>query len=186
MKTRTKIILNATLSVAITIAVVWAFQKYNTPKVGYVKSQIIIQDYKEMISASDQFDQELKLVQNNLDTLQARYEALRAREFQITEKEKKEWTYQIQVAQNEFENYNMQVSQQMEARRNELTGKVLQTINDYIQKYGKDNNYKMILGTTNDGSILYGLESDDLTQIILAQMNEAYALKGGSTNKLSK
>ncbi len=172
-----KLILNIFIMLVIATGAAWAFQKYNNPKVGYVKSQLILQDYKEMVAASDQFNGELKMVQGNLDTLQSRCEKLKAQEAQVADKDRKDWAYRLSVAQGEYEKYNQQVSEQMQSRRDELTKKVLANVNDFIQKYGKDNNYKLILGTTDDGSILYGREGDDLTDVILSQLNDTYAAK---------
>lgn len=170
-------LINVFLTLIISVGIVWGFQKYNSPKIGYIKSATILQDYKEMIENSEQFNNELKIVQTNLDTLKTRYEKLKEQEPLITEKEKNNWSYRLGIAQNEFEKYNQQASEQMQARRAELTKKVLEKINDLIQKYGKENNYKLILGTTEEGSILYGVEKDDLTQTILTLLNDAYQSK---------
>jgi outer membrane protein len=146
---------------------------YKSPKIGYVKSQVILRDYKEMINASKQFDEELKVVQGNLDTLKSRYDRLRVQEPTIPATQQKDWMYRVSVAQEEFEKYNMQVSEQMQERREELTEKVLVTINESIQQYGKENGYQFIFGATTDGSILYGREGDDLTQAILTTLNQS-------------
>jgi outer membrane protein len=171
------ILINIFFTLLISVGVVWIFQKYTTPKIGYIKSSVVLQDYKEMIEVTEQFNNELKVVQTNLDTLKSRYEKLKEQEPLIGPKEKTNWSYRLGIAQNEFEKYNQQASEQMQARRNELTKKVLENINNYIQQYAKENNYKLILGTTDDGSILYGLETDDLTQTILNQLNDAYQAK---------
>lgn len=171
------IIVNSIASLIITILVVFAYSKWNNPKIGYIKSAIILQDYKEMQDVNEQFNKELKIVQTNLDTLRGRYEKLKMAEPLITEKEKKNWLYRLEVAQGEFEKYNQQASEQMDARKNELSQKVLGKVNDFIQQYGKENKYKLILGTTSEGSILYGEDGDDLTQIILTRLNENYGSK---------
>jgi outer membrane protein len=153
---------------------VWCFSKWNTPKIGYVKSPIIIQEYKEMQDAQKKFEEEVKVVQMNSDTLKRRYERLLSMEGSVNNKERKEWLHRLEIAQEEFGKYNHQASEQIENRKNEMSQNVLMRINDYIQNYGKENHYKLILGTTSEGSILYGEEGDDLTQVILNKLNEAY------------
>lgn len=171
------ILISIISSFLITILTVWGFNKWNSQKTGYIKSAVILQDYKGMTTATEQFNNELKMVQTNLDTLKARFERLQMAEAATSGKEKSNLSYQLGIAQTEYEKYNQQASEQMETRRAELTQKVLQTINDFIQEYGKKNNYKFILGTTNEGSILYGQEADDLTQTILDQLNNLYQEK---------
>ncbi|MGZ4059001.1 MAG: OmpH family outer membrane protein [Bacteroidia bacterium] len=171
------ILINVFLSLAVSIGAVLLFHKYNAPKIGYIKSALLLQDYKEMIEVTEQFNNELKIVQTNSDTLQNRFEKLKQEGPLITEKEKNNWSYKLGIAQSEYEKYSQQASEQMQSRRTELTKKVLETVNNFIQKYGKENNYQFIFGTTEDGSILYGMESDDLTQTILDLLNQSYQPK---------
>ena len=53
----------------------------------------------------------------------------------------------------------------------------VEKINSYIADYGKKHYYKMILGATMDGNILYADEQDDLTQNILKDLNDIYEKK---------
>lgn len=172
------LVISISLSVVISIAFTLGYSHYNNNKIGYIKSAIILKDYKAMIAATDQFNEELKVVQANLDTLRIRYETLKAGENNITSKEKGDWAYHLGKAQTEYEKYNEQASQQMQGRRNELTNKVLESINSFIQTYGKEHHYQLILGTTEDGSILYGEEGDDLTADVLNELNHIYDESG--------
>jgi outer membrane protein len=177
------ILISVSLSVVLTVGIFLLLQRVTASKTGYIKSGIVLQEYKEMKDVSDQFNGELKLVQNNLDTLRKRYDRLKLMEGTISPKEQKDWLYRLEVAQNEYEKYNQQASQQMNSRKQELTKRVLETVNSFIQQYGKEHNYKLILGTTDDGSILYGNEADDMTQLLLEKLNEQYSKKqpGAST-----
>lgn len=168
------ILITLLISFACSLAVVlgsrYLFDKQGG-EIGFVKSGVIIQEYKEMKEANAQFEKELQMAQANADTLKNRYLNLKREEETIPENKKKDWSYRLGIAQNEFAKYSEQVNEQMDMRKQELTKGVLEKINSFIQKYGKENNYKMILGTTNDGSILYGSEADDLTETILNQLN---------------
>jgi outer membrane protein len=166
------IVVSFGIAILSAIIVVWMFHFFERSKIGFVRSGVILQDYKGMKEANDQFNKELTLVQVNSDTLRNRYEQLKANEQNISKEKKTDWAYQLGIAKNEFEKYNQQASQQMEQRKQELTKKVLEEINNCVQEYGKKNSYKMILGTTNEGSILYGNEADDLTNKILELLNK--------------
>lgn len=168
------ILISVLLSVLLSFGGAWIYLKSNNSKIGYIKSAIILRDYKGMVAVTEQYNAELKMVQTNLDTLRNRFQNLQSVEGKVKGKDKEIWSYQIGAAQTEYEKYNQQAAEQMQNRRNELTTKVLTTINDYIHEYGVQNNYKLILGTTEDGSILYGDEADDLTNKILEELNAAY------------
>jgi len=168
------IVISVFFSLMLTLLVVWCFFKWSTPRIGYVKSPVVIQGYKAMQEAQKKFEGEIKIVQTNLDTLKNRYDHLLAVESLVKEKEKKDWIHRVEIAQGEYEKYNQQSSEQMEKRKEEVTQKLLMQINEFIQHYGKENHYKFILGTTSEGSILYGEEGDDLTGIIVSKLNETY------------
>lgn len=170
-----KSILNSLITVIITVLLIAAYHFFfNTKKIGYVKTGVLLSDYKAMVIANEQFSKEMLTVQSNIDTLRLRYERLKSLEQSASGKDKATLNYNLGVAENEFSNYNTLAEKQMQQRKQELTSKVLASVNNYIQQYGKDNNYEIIFGTTTDGSILYGTEKQDLTQIILAKLNEDY------------
>lgn len=170
-------------SIVVSVSMFFILNAINKTKLGYIKSGVVLQGYKEMKDISAQFDGEIKVVQNNLDTLRKRYERLKLMAAAAGPKEQKDLVYRLGIAQNEYDKYNQQASQQMAARKQELTRQVLETVNNFIQQYGKEHNYKLILGTTDDGSILYGNEADDITQPILDKLNEQYKAKPAAADK---
>ena len=56
----------------------------------------------------------------------------------------------------------------------EMTKSILNQIDSYILEYGKKNNYKYLFGVTDNGNILYADEADDITDIILEELNNKY------------
>jgi outer membrane protein len=150
----------------------------NNSKIGYIRSGVLIQEYKGMQNVSAKFDSEVKIVQSNLDTLKTRAERLNERLSNSTNSnEKKQLMMELKTISSDYENYNRKSEQQLEERKSQLGQVVLKEINDYIQKYGKDNGYNYILGTTNEGSVLYGKNEFDLTEIILNELNEKFSQK---------
>lgn len=159
------------VSLSLTAIAIVGYDFLFKEKIGFVRSGSVLQQYKAMDEANKQYEKEMLQVQANYDTLKNRYENLKVREKTISGSEKTEWAYRLGVAKNEFDKYNMQAGEQMEKRKQELTKDILQKINLFIQDYGKKNNYKLILGTTNEGSILYGKDADDITDNILKELN---------------
>lgn len=159
------------IALGIALIVVFGYNHFNKAKIGYIKSGVIVNEYKGMKSANNQFSSELSIVKANIDTLKNRFLKLQELANTSEGKAKAEIAYRLGVAENEYRKYEEQASEQMNMRKQELTKKVLDQVNNYIQEYGKTNNYKLILGTTDDGSILYGNEADDLTTVILEKLN---------------
>mgnify|MGYP001550628579 CR=1 FL=1 len=67
--------------------------------------------------------------------------------------------------QLESENLNM---------RNDFNTQILNQLNQYVKDFGKENNYKIILGAEGNGSLMFGNEANDLTAEILIYINEKY------------
>lgn len=168
------ILTSITISILCAILVVLGYNKWLTPKIGYIRSGVILQEYKGMVDATSKFNKEMEAAQVNADTLRRRYEAVKGREGNVSAKDKKDWSYQMGVAKNEYDKYQDQFYKQMEQRKAQLSQSVLSEINTYIQDYGKKNHYRFIFGTTNEGSILYGKEDVDLTETILKDLNAKY------------
>ena len=124
-----------------------------------------MEKYQGIIDASKAFEADMKVAQSNLDTVKSRYIAFR---------KTKPSPSQIHQAEQELNEYQMKFSDDMGKRRSELSKPNIETINSYIADYGKKHHYKIILGATADGNILYAEEADDLTQIILQDLNEIY------------
>ncbi|MCB0401222.1 MAG: OmpH family outer membrane protein [Flavobacteriales bacterium] len=50
----------------------------------------------------------------------------------------------------------------------------LNQINDYVEEYGKANGYDYIYGASGNGSLMYAKEENDITDQVLAYINQKY------------
>ena len=103
--------------------------------------------------------------QAELDTLQADYQ--RARMAGLSEVEL------VHFAQN-IQQYSQQVAQSAEEEDRKMTQAVLDQINAFVESYGQEQGYDLILGTTLDGNILYAREVLDITEEVLDALNRQY------------
>ena len=51
---------------------------------------------------------------------------------------------------------------------------LFKTINRLIQEYGNEQGYDVIFGSTDDGSVLYGGGTTDITDELITYMNQKY------------
>lgn len=166
------LLISILVSLLVTLAIVFAYHRMGQPKLGYVKTGEVLQKYEAMAQANSQYASELSLVQANLDTLRQRYERLQVQARSASRNA--QLSYQLGAAEKDFTQYSQTAQQQMQQRQQQLTTEVLNQVNTFIQDYGKQQGYKIILGTTSEGSILYGLEEDDLTEIVIRELNTKY------------
>jgi outer membrane protein len=48
-------------------------------------------------------------------------------------------------------------------------------INEYVQQFGKENHYKVILGANGTGSLMYSDKALDITPELTSYINSRYA-----------
>ena len=175
-------ILNIVISLVITGIGILTYHALfrNEVKLAYIRTGVILNDYQGMIKANEQFQKELQAVQANVDTLKRRFEQIKKdKESATTPEETSDLSYQLGIAEYEYNNYSTTAQKEMQERQVALRDEVVNQINSFVKDYGKKNNYNIIFGATDQGSILYGQEQKDLTDLILKELNEIYS-KGGS------
>lgn len=171
MKSVKSFIVTVLISVIASLVVVLVYDLIKVDKVAFVRTGVILQSFKGLKNAENQINEELKMVQDNIDTLQIRYENLKSLS-QTSGKGNQLLKYQAETAYNEYLKYKETAYSQMEQRKNELIAEEINKINQIIESYGKKHGYKIILGSTNDGSILYGNVEYDITDQILEVVNK--------------
>ncbi|MCR5886650.1 OmpH family outer membrane protein [Hymenobacter sp. J193] len=76
--------------------------------------------------------------------------------------------------EQELLRYREAAQQKAQAEEARVQQALLEEINAYIKQYGKEHDYAFIFGATNQGNIVYAAESTDLTNEILAGLNQQY------------
>lgn len=152
------------------------FQKKD--KVGYVYNSRVLNEYKGVVEARMQYQSEINQWQANLDTIS----------FQLNDEVKKLDLNKGMMPNNEIAltqelinrkkqelfNYKKALEEKAAEKDAEMTKSVLNQIDSYLLEYGKKNGYKYLFGVTDNGNILYADEADDITDIILKELNKKY------------
>ncbi len=66
-----------------------------------------------------------------------------------------------------FDDYSMAQTQNYDAQ-------ILKQMTQYIEDYGKEQNYKLILGKNESGNVLFGNEPSDITNDLVEAINKNY------------
>ncbi|MCD6065968.1 MAG: outer rane chaperone Skp (OmpH) [Bacteroidetes bacterium] len=71
--------------------------------------------------------------------------------------------------------YKQQIFQEDQGKLvSEYNGKIWSQINEYMKQFGKEKNYKVILGANGQGSLMYADEQTDITGEVLNYINARY------------
>lgn len=171
-----------TLGIAITGLLLSCFllvDKYvGSKKIAYVRSTELVYGYMGMKEAGNKFKENTQMWQANIDTLQRDYQTTLSRFTseapRLSENERAERENYLTQQQQSLMNYTQAINTKMLEEDKKMTEGVLNQVNSFIEQYGKDHGYEIILGTTLSGSLLYGDNAIDITDEVLSALNNNY------------
>ncbi len=170
------VILNICL--ILTTAAAIAMQYINTPRIAYVKSNILLNKFEGFVHATKAYEEKSKVWQANIDTLKNEFQAYLARfeaeKSSMTAKERELNEELIKNKQKQLVQYQQGIQQKAQEEDQAMTQKVLNEVNSFLSDYGKRHNYTIIFGATEVGNIVYADEAKDITEDVLKELNQKY------------
>ena len=147
-------------------------------KIGYVDNVKLLDGYQEKIDVEAKFKTKADALAKKRDSISQAFQ-LELQEFQtkaqkMSQKSAQE-EYSLLQQRGQFVGQQLQQEEQLlqqssQTEIDSLVSKVKKEINDY----GKANGYTYILGGGDGGSVLYGEETQNLTDAILKILNDKY------------
>ncbi len=156
-----------------------AFSYINSPKIAYVYNTRILNEYQGMKEGKVLYQKKLQVWQANVDTLEKELNnaiAAYERDFKkMTRKEKELSEQLLQKKQQDFMNYKKAIEEKAQQEDMQMTSSILNQINSYVLEFGKKEGYTYIFGVTDDGNLLYAEEGDNITDLVLNELNKNYS-----------
>ena len=161
------------------LTIVLLFASCQEPKkIGFVDNGKVINAYQEKIDIEAKYKLKDEDFKKYADSIGKAFQ-LEAQDFQINgaklSKKKQEETYQAlgqkqQILQQQLQSQQGVLTQQF----NVEIDSVLSHMKTFVSDYGKKNGYSFILGKNEAGSVMYGEDTSDLTDIIIEAINADY------------
>ena len=168
---------NSTICVLLAVIVGYLF--FTKPKIGCVRMADVISEYEGMKEAIEKYQGQQKEWDTNLKVLEKRFNDKKFTyvrdSLQMSDAEKTTSKNELSKLYSEFTGYYDAVSEKATEEDQKATGIVLKKVNKFIDKYGKDNGYSVILGTLESGNIMYADKGYDVTEEIIEQLNIEYS-----------
>jgi len=158
--------------------VAWEHFGEETGKIGYVRTLELLENFEGMQEAAQAFDSKKVAYSVTLDSMQVAFQAS-VTEYQtgsaeMTESERLVAEQQLANKQQTLQQYAQAAQNQLAEEEETMTRGVLNQMEAFMASYGQQHGYQLILGTSEDGSILYGDKAIDLTNEIGLALNEQY------------
>lgn len=151
------------------------------PRVGYMNPQMVLDNLPEKEAIERQLNRFLDNREAEFEQKAIEFQSLLA-QFQrdvpnLPEQEVRRRQQELQVKDQELEQFQIQVQRELEQRQAELLGPVLQEMNMIIESIAREMNLDYVLNeATGQGEMLLlfisqqGKENLDLTDRVLARM----------------
>lgn len=150
-------------------------------QIVYVESKRLIDGYKGTVNARKSLEEKTSVWRANIDTLtnEVQNDILKFTDglTKMTAKEKKLQDELIKSKQLRLSEYRQTIENQVQLAEAEMTRTVLTEINVFIKKYGEQKGYTIIIAATDYGNIAFARPDVDVTDEILAGLNQQYVGK---------
>lgn len=166
-----KVLLIALLALNVGL-VSYLFYSARGPKVAYVDNIALFNGFQFKKERQAEYEKQKGHFQGQLDTLRMMHISIE----QALAQNPGDAQLQRRLAYSQ-ENYQM-TNQVFAHKLDSIDGvfntEVWNKINSYVNEYGKEKGYDMLLGASGNGGLMYGSEAYDATEDVLAYINEKY------------
>ena len=147
-------------------------------KIGFVDNVKLMDGYQEKIDIEARFKTKADALTKKRDSIsqafQLELQAFQAKAQKMSQKSAQE-EYGLLQQRGQFVGQQLQQEeQQLQQTGQTEMDSLVSRVKDEIQAYGKANGYTYILGGGEGGNVLYGTETQDLTDELLKILNDKY------------
>ncbi len=147
-------------------------------KIGFIDNGKVVNAYQEKKDIEDKYKVKDEAFKKRTDSIGKAFQ-LEAQAFQLKaqkmSQKKAQEQYGVLGQKQQLLQQQIQFEQQqIQQAFNVEIDSVLSKVKDFVKDYGKKNNYTYILGKNEAGSVMYGKEENDISQIIIDALNADY------------
>ena len=168
--------------VALVVLMTFSSCQNEAQKIGFVDRSEVINKYQAKIDLEEKYKGKNEIYIKRRDSLIQRYEfdrkdaSIRAQ--RMSQKE-------LEQLGQEFQQREALLGQQIQFEKEEIEkaftkemDTLISQVKQFVTKYGETNGYTFILGTSDaTNSVMYGPEENNLSNVILTGLNNAYKNK---------
>ena len=147
-------------------------------KIGYIDSNRIMTEYSEVSSVQVELEKEQRKLEAEYNSMVGQLESLKndfdKQSLLMSEARRDEAQEQIKSLESNIQNFQLEKfgpNGQIYQKQSQLLAPILKKIDEAIQNVGADKGYDYIFDAVS-GAIVYALDSHDLTDDVLDQLQK--------------
>ncbi|WP_456438937.1 OmpH family outer membrane protein [Psychroserpens sp.] len=144
-------------------------------KIAYLDNAKVVNEYQKKVDFEKVFQVKVTAFNKKADSLEKAIQ-MEAQFFQtkaakMSQKDA-ETEYQVLLQKKQMQDYQMQAEEQsLQGEGQKQIDTLIKEVKAFVKDYGKKNGYTYILGANDAGSVMYGTESNDITQTVIDALN---------------
>lgn len=144
-------------------------------KIAFVDNTKVVNEFNKKVDFEAKFKTKVEAYNKKADSLNQAIQ-MEAQLFQTRaakmRQDKAEAEYQVLVQKKQMQDYQLGNEEKvLQAEGQKEIDTLVKQVKAFIKDYGKTNGYTFILGANEAGSVLYGAEATDITETVLAALN---------------
>lgn len=156
-------------------------------KIGFIDNGKLIDDYQMKIDIEEEFKVKDDAFKKRMDSIGKAFQ-IEAQAFQmaaqnLSQKKQQEKYQELGQKQQNLQQQFQYEQQLMQQQFNIEMDSVITKVNDFVEGYGKDNGYTFIFGKNQAGSVMYGEDAKDITEVVTKAINADFGKKDSSDKK---
>ena len=161
------------------LIVLITFASCQEQKMGYVDNGKVINDIQEKKDIESKYDALNESFKQRADsigkTYQSEYQILQAKAAKMSQSKQQEAIQSFQAKAQQFQQMMQAEQQQLQTAYQTDVDSVISKMKTTVKDFGKANGYKFIIGTNESiGTVLYGDEALDLSDLIIKEIDSKY------------
>ncbi|WP_298285256.1 OmpH family outer membrane protein [uncultured Lutibacter sp.] len=153
----------------------------NQTKIAYINVEDLMKDYEGTKALEETLKAKQDAMAKELDSLSVPFQTKVQEYYQNAQKmsaQKRAQTEQgLQQEQQMLQLKQQQASQTLQQENQELSEAITKKVDSFVTEYAKLKGFNLVLGTSGNGTVMYGDETLNITNEILVILNEDFTKK---------
>lgn len=159
---------------SILFAGTWAYiiyQHFQHPSFAWVNLSKVIKEFSYKKELESELLNIVEIRKGKIDSLESELKNLSQR---VDLKKNKDEVILFEAKKTEYFQKKQQFQEDSQALAAKYDEKIYAQLNQYIQDFGKENDYAYVFGAEGSGSLMYAQEEDDVTEAVIKFINNKY------------
>ena len=144
-------------------------------KIAYIDNAKVVNEFQKKVDFEKKFQVKVTAFNKKADSLdkaiQMEAQLFQAKAAKMSQKTA-ESEYQALLQKKQMQDYQLQAEEQsLQGEGQKKIDTLIKEVKAFVKDYGKKNGYTYILGANDAGSVMYGEESNDITQVVIDALN---------------